>query len=171
MNAEEANAIDTVVAQSGNLRDQLILKLMMSGLRVGEIRGAVINAAGEIVITSLKSPDGEFVISPNKSRTAILQAYVQKNGIKPGDFLFPSKPDVKSPEPAASFAKRFKKWASHAEVDTGLTPHSMRKLVMSRLVKSLQPADIQHVQRLMGHSSPKMTQYYASKIISDLDNQ
>jgi len=171
MTAEEVNAIDAVVAQSGNLRDQLILKLMISGLRAGEIRGAIINAAGEIVITSLKSPDREFVVSPNKSRAETLQAYVQKYGIKPGDFLFPSKRDVKSPEPAASFAKRFKKWASHAEVDSGLTPHSMRKLVVSQLVNSLQPAEIQDIQRLMGHSSSKMTQYYASRIISDPDNQ
>ncbi|WP_439865726.1 tyrosine-type recombinase/integrase [Pseudomonas syringae] len=170
MTTEELDAIRAVVARSGDLRDQLILEMMLTGLRITEIRGSVINAGSEIVTPSLKGPEGEFVITLDRSLTGTLPAYVQKKGLKPGDLLFPSKRDVKSPEPATSFAKRFRKWASHAEVDRGLTPHSMRKLVVSRLVKSLQPADIQDIQRLMGHSSPKMTQYYASKIINDPDN-
>lgn len=138
----------------------LILFAAMTGLRKGEIMNLTWNDVdlkkGTILVRSsliANTKGGKIRTLPINSRVmALLMEREPKEGL-----VFPGDRGGRYNEDF--LAKRFKRAILDCGLDTRLHFHSLRHTFASLLVT--EGVSLYHVQRLLGHSSPRITQVYA----------
>jgi len=153
----------------GTQLHDIILLGAMTGLRRGELLaltwGDVDLKHGTLLVHSTighTTKDGKIRLIPMnttlkelfekmpKTEGAIFTG--ERGGWKKGDFI----------------ARRFKKACADCELDSKLHFHSLRHTFASLLVK--EGVSLYHVQRLLGHSSSRVTEIYAHLGTSELNS-
>ena len=146
------------------LRDKAMMELLYStGMRVSELvnlkLGDVDMEAGSIVC---RDPGKERSLAMNDRTKDALSEYLDHSRdtmIRDDevDFLFTNCSGESMSR--QGFWKLIKYYASRAQIDGDITPHTLRHTFAAHLVE--QGRDLKDVQRIMGHSDISTTQVYA----------
>ncbi len=143
-----------------NLKYKAIFTTIYSaGLRISEVRnlkiGDIDSNNKQIYVRLSKGKKDRYTILSQKNLT-ILRSYFKKH--KPSsDCLFPGRyPD--KPLCARSIQKTFKETLTKAGITKNATVHTLRHCFATHLYQS--GVDIFHIQKLLGHATPKTTTIY-----------
>lgn len=158
--------------------------LYSCGLRLGEMRGLrvkqILFEQQSIVIDGFCLIDGtrtnynkkgseenrKIRVAPIQRETLdLLDEYIKSRKRTPDDFVF-----QKDGKPFRSelLRKRFRTALKTAHIETTgrkLVPHSLRYTYVTRMRRTL---DIESVQKIVGHTTEKMTEYYTKFEVQDL---
>ena len=169
-----------------NSRDYLAFLCMASfGLRLGEVRAIqarqFIFEKNALVIDGYCKKNGErtnynkkgsnedkkwrVAVAPNTT-VQLLNNYISLNGIRDFDFVFAREDftPVRGEYLEDVFERQLKK-AGIDKKDRKIIPHSLRYSYVTRMRREL-PAEL--VQKLVGHTSVEMTEYYTRAAIPEM---
>ncbi len=150
--------------------------IFLAGLRISEARALrpvqFIFDRSALVIDGFCKENGERTnfnkkgsVTDPKTRlvclppdfSLIIQTYIQTNNIASEDFLFTYHNLPLRREYAESVFRRVLKYAGIDTSQKKLTPHSLRYTYVTRMRREL---SVETVQKLVGHTSQDMTDYY-----------
>lgn len=146
------------------LRDRAMLEVLYAcGLRVSELVGLTVEQLNQRqgVVRVLGKGGKERLVPLGEEALNWLQTYLgeARPALLHGqvsDFVFPGRGGEALTRQA--FWYRIKRYARKAEIDTTLSPHTLRHAFATHLVNH--GADLRVVQLLLGHSSLSTTQIY-----------
>lgn len=107
-----------------------------------------------------------FVPIPEKT-LVLIEKYIKLENLGREDYLF-TRDGGTTPLRQEYLEKKFKKAVSKSEINPHnrkLVPHSLRYTYVTKMRQVL---DIEKVQKIVGHSSPQMTQYYTRFEFSEM---
>lgn len=145
------------------IRDRAMLELLYAtGIRVSELislKIADMNLAMEYVICHEKSR--ERIIPFGSAAKSALESYLQKTreqmiGEAESDYLFVNCSGKQMSR--QGFWKLIKHYAEKAGIEKEITPHTFRHSFAAHLLEN--GADVQSVQKMMGHADVSTTQMY-----------
>lgn len=145
------------------IRDKAMLELLYAtGIRVSEllsIKLSDINMSMEYVVCHEKAKD-RIIPFGNKARKA-LEDYLQKTreamiGESTSEYLFVNCSG--KPMSRQGFWKLVKHYAEKVGIEKEITPHTFRHSFAAHLLEN--GADVQSVQKMMGHADASTTQMY-----------
>ena len=168
------NVID--VSKNEGIRDRAMLETMYaSGLRVSELLNLErknVNLTKNIITVygkgakERKIPLGDFAV---EYIIIYINEVRYKNPGKNSKYLFLSK--LGKPLSRQYFFKQIKKYAELANIDTNISPHTLRHCFATHLLES--GAELRAVQAMLGHTNIATTQIYTHvstrRIISAYD--
>lgn len=166
-------------------RDYLIFLCIAScGLRLGEARAMKVNQILNekfLLINGFCLYDGTRTnynkkgsASDKKIRVAplpettykLIMQFIKDNQLSSDDYLFQS--STKRPLAKKYLESVFRQQLAKAGIikdDRKLVPHSLRFTYVTRMRRSL---NIEQVQKIVGHSSVDMTEYYTRKVVDTM---
>ena len=145
------------------IRDKAMLELLYAtGIRVSELlslRMEDMNLAMEYVVCKEKARD-RIIPFGNEAKKA-LETYLQKTrigmvGEKESEYLFVNCSGKQMSR--QGFWKLIKHYAEKAGIEKEITPHTFRHSFAAHLLEN--GADVQSVQKMMGHADVSTTQMY-----------
>lgn len=177
----ELKSIESVVMQSGNLRDQALLAFMFSGVRSAEFLDTKVsqlswNALSKIEHSDVDSTGGliHIQINPKKRQlnqplatriipitsASLILRYIQAGGLSGDDYLFPSSTNRKRAMTSRSLSLICETWAVKAKLKS--RPFNANGIRHSLISHALGAARID-VLSTMGHLCTSTTLAYASE--------
>lgn len=150
-------------ASSKGIRDKAMLELLYAtGIRVSELislKMSDVNLAMEYVICHEKSKDR--IIPFGSTAREALVVYLEKTredmlNDSESDYLFVNCSG--KPMSRQGFWKLIKHYAEKAGIEKEITPHTFRHSFAAHLLEN--GADVQSVQKMMGHADVSTTQMY-----------
>ena len=162
----------------------MFLIIYSCGLRLGEARGLKVNQIlfedKVLVVNGFCSRNGERINhckkgsdTDRKIRVAPLpqhvldelKLFITQRQKKADDFLFIVKGKPVQPEYARRYFVKAVEKAGISRKDRKLVPHSLRYTYVTKMRRNL---DIESTQKIVGHASPDMTEYYTKSAVQDL---
>jgi integrase/recombinase XerD len=151
--------VAAILTAAENLKYRAILATIYSaGLRVSE--------AAHLKVSDIDSDQMTIYVSHGKrsrNRYTILARYTLKllreywSTYRPVDWLFPGKPPSR-PVASRSIQYAFRKAFDRTDIKKPATIHSLRHSFATHLVDA--GTNLCHIQRLLGHASPRTTSIY-----------
>ncbi len=163
----------------------LFLSMCCCGLRIGEARALQVNQFiwndKMLIINGFCKRDGKktnynkkgnsdnqkFRVVPVPDMLIIkIQNYIYDNKLNPEDFIFQD--DYCNPVRQEHLDRYFKRILKLADIQTEnkkFIPHSLRFTYITKMRKSL---SVEQVQKIAGHSSVEMTEYYTRQSLNDM---
>ena len=170
---KEVWAIRIRLQIAGNQRDLALFNLAIDsklrGCDLVRLRLNDVEQAGRVVprATILQRKTGrpvQFEISP-QSREAI-QAWREARGLRPGDYLFPSRLSCSPHLSTRQYARLVENWVSSIGLDPMVYgTHSMRRTEATLLYR--QTKNLRAVQLLLGHTKLESTVRYLGIELED----
>jgi integrase len=151
----EKETIDEIIFRTTKVRNRLILELMArGGMRVGEVLKLMENVIDQKLIlrTPKSGKEAEVVYIPRKIADR-LHKYIQENGIRPGNRIFP----------ITYAAARLVVKKAGKLVGTELRPHDLRRHAATYASRSGVPIEIVS-KVILRHANLSTTQRYLGKI-------
>lgn len=144
---------------TSNLKHKAILMTIYSaGLRISEANNLIIDDIDsnnmQIRVRQGKGKKDRYTLLSQKN-LSILREY-WKN-YRPKYWLFPGNPSTKAISPR-TIQQVFKQSLSKAGINKNATVHTLRHCFATHLLEA--GVDIFHIQKLMGHASPKTIAIY-----------
>lgn len=130
----ELFVIKSALVKSGDLRGLALFELLMSGLRLGEIRYGLVSAEGARcpVGKEFSGVTYQYIMSKEVS------AYAVASKLGPGSYLFPSKRDPKRPMLSHRISTLIHQWGPDAGLDRKITWVELRRsMSMPETLKAL----------------------------------
>jgi hypothetical protein len=124
---EHVHTLESIVAESGDLRDRALLACMLGGLRANEFLSARMQHGAAMY--RVKSRDTKHTLDavPDRYRS-ILREYIKVSRLSDGDYLFRAGNASGRPLSVITLRKICFSWARKANIDPSLlTPHGIRK--------------------------------------------
>jgi integrase/recombinase XerD len=151
--------VHSLLASVRNLKHRAILTTIYSGgLRLGETtRLRVSDIDGQrmtILVQAGKGNKDRYTLLGHRA-LEILRLYYK--AYHPTEWLFPSK-DPAQPLSGSSVQRVFKKALNRAGIKKKVSVHTLRHCFATHLLES--GTDLYHIQRLLGHTTPKTTSVY-----------
>jgi site-specific recombinase XerD len=151
--------VKSIFSVTSNLKHKAIFMTIYSaGLRISEANSLIIDDIDsnnmQIRVRQGKGKKDRYTLLSQKN-LSILREY-WKN-YRPKYWLFPGNPSTKAISPR-TIQQVFKQSLSKARINKNATVHTLRHCFATHLLEA--GVDIFHIQKLMGHASPKTTAIY-----------
>lgn len=152
---EHVHTLESILAESGDLRDRALLACMLSALRQNEFLSARMQHGAAVY--GVKSRETKKVLDaiPDRHRS-VFEQYIKTSKLSDGEYLFRAANGSGRPLSPDALRKICVSWARKADVDASLvTPHSVRKTTDGY-------ADLmRQMSERMGHHSANTSLAYA----------
>ena len=172
---EEMNALIQAVPNHklSDKRDAAILELMYAtGIRVSEVINLRLDQyyPEEQFIRVIGKGNKERLVPFGRYAKDKVEAYLQArafNHIQPSPYLFLS--NRQEPMTRQAIWKLIKKYAKKANIQTDVTPHTIRHTFATHLLNN--GVDLRAIQEMLGHSDISTTQIYVHVAFKDIERQ
>lgn len=148
---EHVHNLESILAESGDLRDRALLACMLGALRGNEFLSARMRDG--TAVYSVKMRDTKKVLDalPDRHRS-IFEQYIKSSNLSDGDYLFRAANAPGRPLSSDALRKICVSWARKANFDVSLlTPHGIRRTTIGY-------ADsMRQVSQMMGRHSANMS--------------
>lgn len=124
---EHVHTLESILAESGDLRDRALLACMLGALRQNEFLSARMQHGAAVY--GVKSRETKKVLDavPDRHRS-VFEQYIKTSKLSDGEYLFRAANGSGRPLSPDALRKICVSWARKADVDASLvTPHSVRK--------------------------------------------
>ncbi|MDY0937977.1 site-specific integrase [Pseudomonas viridiflava] len=152
---EHVHTLESILAESGDLRDRALLACMLGALRQNEFLSARMQHG--TAVYGVKSRETKKVLDaiPDRHRS-VFEQYIKTSKLSDGEYLFRAANGSGRPLSPDALRKICVSWARKADVDASLvTPHSVRKTTDGY-------ADLmRQISERMGHHSANTSLAYA----------
>jgi len=151
--------IKNILNTTTNLKHKAILTTVYSaGLRISEVRSLTIKDIDsnnmQIRVRKAKGKKDRYTLL-SQNNLSLLRKYWEK--YQPEYWLFPGMPTTKAIS-ARTIQQFFKKYLNKTKITKNATVHTLRHCFATHLLEA--GVDIFHIQKLLGHASPKTTARY-----------
>jgi site-specific recombinase XerD len=151
--------VKNILNATTNLKHKAILTTVYSaGLRISEVRCLTINDIDsnnmQIKIRKAKGKKDRYTLL-SQNNLSLLRKYWKE--YQPEHWLFPGIPTTKAIS-ARTIQAFFKKYLNKSKITKNATVHTLRHCFATHLLEA--GVDIFHIQKLLGHVSPKTTARY-----------
>ena len=151
--------IQAIFSATGNLKHRAVLMTIYSaGLRVSEVVHLKVSDIDSqrmtIRVQQGKGQKDRYTLLSQRT-LEVLRAYWKE--YRPSGWLFPGKPETE-PLSVSSVQRVFEKVLLRARIKKPASVHTLRHSFATHLLEA--GTDLYHIQRLLGHTSPKTTAIY-----------
>ena len=151
--------VKNILNATTNLKHKAILTTVYSaGLRISEVRSLTIKDIDsnnmQIRVRKAKGKKDRYTLL-SQNNLSLLRKYWEK--YQPEYLLFPGMPTTKAIS-ARTIQQFFKKYLNKTKITKNATVHTLRHCFATHLLEA--GVDIFHIQKLLGHASPKTTARY-----------
>jgi len=151
--------VKNILNTTTNLKHKAILTTVYSaGLRISEVRSLTIKDIDsnnmQIRVRKAKGKKDRYTLL-SQNNLSLLRKYWEK--YQPEYWLFPGMPTTKAIS-ARTIQQFFKKYLNKTKITKNATVHTLRHCFATHLLEA--GVDIFHIQKLLGHASPKTTARY-----------
>lgn len=152
---EHVHTLESILGESGDLRDRALLACMLGALRQNEFLSAKMRHGDAVYGVKIRETKNVFDAIPDKHRS-MLEQYIKTSKLSDGEYLFHAANGSGRPLSPDALRKICVSWARKADVDASLvTSHSVRKTTDGY-------ADlIRQMSERMGHHSANTSFVYA----------
>lgn len=159
--AQATDLLDQAPVGKCPLRDSAILELMYAaGLRVSEVVGVDVKDVdfGDLSLSVRGKGDKQRIAVFGETCRAAIEGFMERERVAPlaGDPLFTNPKGGRLT--SRSVQNIVKRWALHAGLPPGTSPHTLRHSFATHLLDG--GADLKTVQQLLGHENLATTQIY-----------
>lgn len=153
------NEVKNFLNATTNLKHKAILTTVYSaGLRISEVRCLTIKDIDsnnmQIRVRKAKGKKDRYTLL-SQNNLSLLREYWKE--YQPEYWLFPGMPATKAIS-ARTIQQFFKKYLNKTKITKNATVHTLRHCFATHLLEA--GVDIFHIQKLLGHASPKTTARY-----------
>ncbi|SMS12627.1 Conserved hypothetical protein [Pseudomonas viridiflava] len=152
---EHVHTLESILAESGDLRDRALLACMLGALRQNEFLSARMQHG--VAVYGVKSRETKKVLDaiPDRHRS-MFEQYIKTSKLSDGEYLFRAANAPGRPLSPYALRKICVSWARKADIDAGLlTPHAIRSTTENYAHFMRQISDS------MGHHSANTSLAYA----------
>ena len=151
--------VKNILNATTNLKHKAILTTVYSaGLRISEVRNLTIKDIDsknmQIRVRKAKGKKDRYTLL-SQNNLSLLRKYWKE--YQPEYWLFPGMPTTKAIS-ARTIQQFFKKYLNKTKITKNATVHTLRHCFATHLLEA--GVDIFHIQKLLGHASPKTTARY-----------
>jgi len=151
--------VKNILNATTNLKHKAILTTVYSaGLRISEVRNLTIKDIDsknmQIRVRKAKGKKDRYTLL-SQNNLSLLRKYWKE--YQPEYWLFPGMPTTKAIS-ARTIQGFFKKYLNKTKITKNATVHTLRHCFATHLLEA--GVDIFHIQKLLGHASPKTTARY-----------
>jgi len=151
--------VKNILNATTNLKHKAILTTVYSaGLRISEVRNLTIKDIDsknmQIRVRKAKGKKDRYTLL-SQNNLSLLRKYWKE--YQPEYWLFPGMPTTKAIS-ARTIQGFFKKYLNKTKITKNATVHTLRHCFATHLLET--GVDIFHIQKLLGHASPKTTARY-----------
>jgi integrase/recombinase XerD len=159
--------VQAILSATGNLKHRaLLMTIYSAGLRISEVVHLKVSDidSQRMTIRVQQGKGGKDRYTLLARRTVeVLREYWRE--YRPSDWLFPGKPATR-PLSVSAVQRVFGKVLHRARIKKPASVHTLRHSFATHLLEA--GTDLYHIQRLLGHTSPKTTAIYLHLSRKDL---
>ncbi|MBX8521397.1 hypothetical protein K5D37_17165 [Pseudomonas cichorii] len=152
---EHVHTSESILAESGDLRDRALLACMLGALRQNEFLLARMQHGAAVYGVKIRDTKKVLDAIPDRHRS-VFEQYIKTSKLLDGEYLFRATNGPERPLSSEALRKICVSWARKADIDASLvTPHSVRKITDGY-------ADLmRQMSERMGHHSANTSLAYA----------
>lgn len=152
---EHVHTLESILAESGDLRDRALLACMLGALRQNEFLSARMQHGAAVYGVKIHEAKKVLDAIPDRHRS-VFEQYIKTSKLSDGEYLFRAANGSGRPLSPDALRKICVSWARKADIDAGLlTPHAIRRTTDNY-------ADfMREISNSTGHHSANMSLAYA----------